>query len=457
MISGFIGLLLSVAWLGGAAMLLEKYVGLANIEAMLPNEQAFILAGLSGPLALIWILVTWVGNAIKLRRLHREVHSLRSLVARLAPPAAQDYAQRTAAPAPVAQRPIPGVAKPAASGAVARPAQAPRPAQEAPLAAAPKPAAAADARPAQADVRAVTESLAKVAAAAKARGVAAAPRPPAPTPEQTPTPAPAPAARIGEPRPSAPSPAPTAAIGAPRPSAPPPAVGAPRPSAPPPAVATPQPSAPPAPAPAVVTPQPSAPAPAPAVAASSPPAVAPPGTGAPVGGAAAAPPAVSPPAAAAAGAGQAAAANEPSLSVVKGTGSAAPPAAQAPAAKAASPLSQMEALVGTTKRDLNAIANDLVFGLRSEQDHAAALSAYSGGQKEAFFAVLWEHLRRSSRDEVSKRVQESGVADLVTAYREKFEGLAKEVQTRDSSGQALQALRKQPMGRVYDALRDRLG
>ncbi len=143
--------------------------------------------------------------------------------------------------------------------------------------------------------------------------------------------------------------------------------------------------------------------------------------------------------------------------MVKGTGSAAPAAAKPAAAKAASPLSQMEAVVGTTKRDLNAIANDLVYGLRSEQDHAAAMSAYNGGQKEAFFAVLWEHLRRSSREEVAKRVQESGVSDLVTAYRSMFENLAKEVQTRDSSGQALQALRKQPMGRVYDALRDRLG
>lgn len=117
----------------------------------------------------------------------------------------------------------------------------------------------------------------------------------------------------------------------------------------------------------------------------------------------------------------------------------------------------METLVGATKRDLNALANDLVFGLRSEQDHAAALNAYNGGQKDAFFAVLWEHLRRSSRDQVAKAVQESGVGDLVTAYRQKFEDLAKEVQSRDSSGQALQAIRKQPMGRVYDALRDRLG
>ncbi|GAB5467425.1 MAG: hypothetical protein Kilf2KO_04550 [Rhodospirillales bacterium] len=123
----------------------------------------------------------------------------------------------------------------------------------------------------------------------------------------------------------------------------------------------------------------------------------------------------------------------------------------------AGPLGQMEPLIAATKRDLNALANDLVFGLRSEQDHAAALSAYNAGQKDAFFAVLWEHLRRASREQVVKKVQEAGVGDLVTAYRQKFEDLAKEVQTRDPGGQALPMLRKQPMGRVYDALRDRLG
>ena len=131
-----------------------------------------------------------------------------------------------------------------------------------------------------------------------------------------------------------------------------------------------------------------------------------------------------------------------------------------PDAQSAAPAKaggQLDALIAATKRDLNALANDLVFGLRSEQDHAAALAAYNGGQKDAFFAVLWEHLRRSSRDQVSKGVQEAGVLDLVTAYRQKFEELAKEVQTQDSSGQTLQSLRKQPMGRVYDALRDRLG
>ncbi|MEQ8651193.1 MAG: hypothetical protein RIC87_01880 [Kiloniellales bacterium] len=143
--------------------------------------------------------------------------------------------------------------------------------------------------------------------------------------------------------------------------------------------------------------------------------------------------------------------------MVKGTGSAAEAKARPATSPGSATLAQMEALVGATKRDLNALANDLVFGLRAEQDHAAALNAYNGGQKDAFFAVLWEHLRRSSRDQVAKAVQESGTGDLVTAYRQKFEDLAKEVQGRDTSGQALQAIRKQPMGRVYDALRDRLG
>ncbi|MBC6405430.1 MAG: hypothetical protein GDA41_06865 [Rhodospirillales bacterium] len=353
MISGFIALLLSVAWLAASAYFLDRYAGLQNLMAFSPFEQAMILAGLSAPLCLLWILTTWIGNGLKLRALRREVRALRALVVRVAPPSAFEGSRMAGSQQ----------SKPMPSAASTTPT--PRPD----------------------DVRKVMKSLERVTtpvqehsegAEAAAPAPAPATKPAAQAPEvaaETPKPAPGPAK---EPAPK-PAPAPAA-----KPAAQAPKVAAEAPK--------------------------SAPGPA----------------------------------------------KEPALSMAK-TPRPAPPKAQAAAGSGAPVLGQMEALVDATKRDLNALANDLVFCLRSEKDHASALSAYNGGQKDAFFAVLWEHLRRSSRNRTALALQESGAADMVTAYRQKFEGLAKEVQSRDSSGQALRSLRRQPMGLVYEALRDRLG
>ncbi|MBC6416348.1 MAG: hypothetical protein GDA47_00755 [Rhodospirillales bacterium] len=318
MISGFIALLLSVAWLAASAYFLDRYAGLQNLMAFSPFEQAMILAGLSAPLCLLWILTTWIGNSLKLRALRRELRALRALVVRVAPPSAFEGDWRRARPMPSAAPATPG-----ATGA-----QSPDPSPD--------------------DRRKVMESSKGGATVVQAHSEGA----------EAAAAAPAPAAQV-----------PKVAAEAPK----------------------------------------SAPDPA----------------------------------------------KEPARSMAKPPWSA-PPKAQA-AASGASVLDQMEALVGATRRDLSALANDLVFCLRSEQDHASALSAYNGGQKDALFAMLWEHLRRNSRYRVTLALQESGATDLVMTYRQKFEDLAKEVQGRDSSGQALQSLRKQPMGLVYDALRERLG
>ncbi len=107
-------------------------------------------------------------------------------------------------------------------------------------------------------------------------------------------------------------------------------------------------------------------------------------------------------------------------------------------------------LVHRVGRDLNAVCMDLSAVLCRKAARDEALKAYNRGQKDAFHLLVRDYLSRHEPAEIIARLNQADAQTLLHSYAMKFAGLIDEAARRDPSGAQEEALRRGPMGQLYD-------
>ena len=71
MVLTFLGLFLSVLWLGLCGWYVERTIGFGQIALLMPNELGQFLSGVFLPLAFMWVLLAYANLAGRVRALER--------------------------------------------------------------------------------------------------------------------------------------------------------------------------------------------------------------------------------------------------------------------------------------------------------------------------------------------------------------------------------------------------
>ena len=64
-----VGTLLSILWLGACGWYVERTIGIDQLGLLMPNEMSQILSGIFLPIAFLWVLIAYIGLAIRVRAL----------------------------------------------------------------------------------------------------------------------------------------------------------------------------------------------------------------------------------------------------------------------------------------------------------------------------------------------------------------------------------------------------